>query len=317
MKLKYRTIISCIVFCVIIIVWSNSRFDYWDVAWSNHIIMMPWSRVSRNNMMDQWKWELLWRGYLFKDDSALLAVKNSNDAWWRVIMEHNTHWEWRVSIAHIKQFLQPQITLKWDNWLHVNYTHAKVFVRDNQAIFQTFNLTKSSFQNNREFGVVTHNPAIVWWLHDLFQADWNGRPLKASQITSWLVVCPQNCYKVIIWLLSWAQDSIEIYNQYISYQPILDLLEDTKVTKRIILPKTDQNITQWSWSDYVKLLEKPYVHAKIIVIDKKILLVSSINFSENSIRNNREIGVILTDSWVVTQMVKRFDQDWKQAEFVK
>lgn len=36
-------------------------------------------------------------------------------------------------------------------------------------------------------------------------------------------------------------------------------------------------------------MKKPYVHTKMILIDKKILLLGSMNLSANSLDNNREI----------------------------
>jgi phosphatidylserine/phosphatidylglycerophosphate/cardiolipin synthase-like enzyme len=39
----------------------------------------------------------------------------------------------------------------------------------------------------------------------------------------------------------------------------------------------------------VKTITKPYLHAKMLLIDNKILLLSSINLSSNSMDKNREM----------------------------
>ena len=39
--------------------------------------------------------------------------------------------------------------------------------------------------------------------------------------------------------------------------------------------------------------KSPYIHAKAIFVDERIAYIGSINFTTNSIENNREVGVII------------------------
>jgi cardiolipin synthase A/B len=38
--------------------------------------------------------------------------------------------------------------------------------------------------------------------------------------------------------------------------------------------------------------QKPYLHAKVMVIDRKVAIVTSANFTENALDRNREVGLI-------------------------
>jgi phosphatidylserine/phosphatidylglycerophosphate/cardiolipin synthase-like enzyme len=51
------------------------------------------------------------------------------------------------------------------------------------------------------------------------------------------------------------------------------------------------------------------VHAKNILIDNKQLYIWSMNLSTNAIEQNREIGVVTTDTWVVNTFLKQFQED--------
>ena len=61
-------------------------------------------------------------------------------------------------------------------------------------------------------------------------------------------------------------------------------------------------------------MKKPYVHTKMILIDKKILLLGSMNLSANSLDNNREIWILLIDSKLIAQFLSQFRADWEKIK---
>jgi len=65
-------------------------------------------------------------------------------------------------------------------------------------------------------------------------------------------------------------------------------------------------------SVFAKVWKKPYVHAKMILIDDTYLIVSSINMSANSMDKNREIGIILIDSFLLQGFKEQFERDRKK-----
>lgn len=61
-------------------------------------------------------------------------------------------------------------------------------------------------------------------------------------------------------------------------------------------------------------MKKPYVHTKMILIDKKILLLGSMNLSANSLDNNREIWILLLDPKLIEQFLSEFRADWEKIK---
>lgn len=47
----------------------------------------------------------------------------------------------------------------------------------------------------------------------------------------------------------------------------------------------------WSW----KMIRKPYLHAKVIIVDHMQVFIGSHNLTTNAIENNREMGIILNN----------------------
>lgn len=47
-----------------------------------------------------------------------------------------------------------------------------------------------------------------------------------------------------------------------------------------------------SYGIQIETPKNPYIHAKTIFVDEHIGYVGSINFTTNSIENNREVGII-------------------------
>lgn len=59
----------------------------------------------------------------------------------------------------------------------------------------------------------------------------------------------------------------------------------------------------------ISIVTNPYPHAKMMLIDDRYLLLSSINYSSNSMDHNREIGVIITNRDAIEYFKTRFIQD--------
>ncbi len=55
------------------------------------------------------------------------------------------------------------------------------------------------------------------------------------------------------------------------------------------------------------------IHNKGMLIDGNITLVSSINWNQNSIENNREVGVVLTGKQIYNHYEAIFQSDWKAS----
>ena len=123
------------------------------------------------------------------------------------------------------------------------YVHAKVTMNEDSFRVQTANLTKSSFESNREHFFYSSDSGFRDSLENLFDADWIGDDLSNLNLHPNLVVCPFNCREVIKTLLESAEKSIVIQTQYIVDDEILDILhkKSEQVDMAIIVADTDDN----------------------------------------------------------------------------
>ncbi len=210
---------------------------------------------------------------------------------------------------------QTYMDLQSDKKLHDNFMHAKTFITDDAFIIQTANLTYGAFFNNREFFFVSHDSAIRQNLAELFQKDHDGIPITSSDILPNVVFCPIDCRHKIETLISGAKHSIRMYQQYIQDPRIMSILMQRSGLdlKFIVADNSSKSqLVASPLSGFTHFRKKPYVHAKMILVDDTYLILSSVNMSANSMDNNREIGIILIDSNIINQFRSQFERDWKR-----
>ena len=197
------------------------------------------------------------------------------------------------------------------------YVHAKVTLNEDAFWVQTANLTKSSFESNREHFFYSNDSDFHDSLEKLVDADWVWDDLSTLNLHPNLVVCPFNCREVIETLLESAQKSIVIQTQYIVDDEILDILhkKSEEVDMAIIVADTDDNydLISYFWPWIARTLKSRYNHTKMILVDEKYLLLGSMNLSENSLNKNREIWIILMDAWHISQFEEWFKKDWENS----
>ena len=68
----------------------------------------------------------------------------------------------------------------------------------------------------------------------------------------------------------------------------------------------------------VQVREDPrlYMHAKIIVVDGQKAFVGSENISTQSLDQNRELGILVSDASVMHTLEQTFQQDWGDSQGV-
>jgi phosphatidylserine/phosphatidylglycerophosphate/cardiolipin synthase-like enzyme len=58
--------------------------------------------------------------------------------------------------------------------------------------------------------------------------------------------------------------------------------------------------SSWHW----KLIKKPYIHAKVIIVDQARVFIGSHNLTTNAIENNREMGIILDSRGDIVKQIQ-------------
>ena len=239
----------------------------------------------------------------------------------RVMLEENPFSGYSANKEVKDELSRNNIDTKWSNRVY-EFTHSKFFVIDNKkGIIMTMNLSQSSFTKNREFGVITEDPIIVTELSKIFQADWERKPYKPG--TSPLVVSPENSRVKLLQLINSAKQEIILYAQEMEDKEIRDALikaRNNSVKVYIIFadPESiegnqDAFDTLKSHNIETRILLSPYVHAKAIVVDKKVGYIGSINFSENSLDKNREVGILISDEKALSLVRSVFFEDFEIA----
>lgn len=267
-----------------------------------------------------WVKDHLWlQTYDFTEKSVKnLFIKLLNsDVNIKLIMEDKKYQQFKSTRKEIQALFSGYswFAIKSDKQMHTEYVHSKFAVWDQWALIQTSNLNASSFVGNREYIFFTENPWIIASLSGIFYKDRAGLPLLKSDIHPNLAVCPINCRGIVEWLISWARSSIVLQNQYIDDSQILSLILQKQKELwmshvKIQLGKTSKNEELLPvLGASLHLFSKPYLHAKMLLIDEKLLLLSSINLSSNSMDNNREVGILLTDPIVISEFIEQFRKD--------
>ncbi|MEM3373197.1 MAG: phospholipase D-like domain-containing protein [Candidatus Anstonellales archaeon] len=140
------------------------------------------------------------------------------------------------------------------------------------------------------------------------------------------IVFSPNSKSIILNFLDSAEESIDIEMYSITSDDVVEKLIELKKRKvkvRIIL---DVNIDAYErklveklkkFNIHIKFLDlgKYVMHSKFIVIDKKKVLVGSINLSEAALKGNREAAIIIVDEKVGEKFNQIFEKDFEMSNY--
>jgi len=215
-------------------------------------------------------------------------------------------------------------------------THEKAFVIDGAtAIVQSFNLTSEYFSDTRDFGIVTTVPVEVSEIAAVFEADWNGTSIIPKAPS--LVWSPVNSRTKLTALINGATKTLDIYCEEAEDPGTLGAMVAAAkrgVKVRFIAAVLSgqgnangnaQGIT-YLQSGKVNAVCKSfpisggkaqmYIHAKMILADhgtaKAQAYIGSENFSCVSLDDNRECGILVTESAILDRLQTTYNSDWAQ-----
>ncbi|MCD6492095.1 MAG: phosphatidylserine/phosphatidylglycerophosphate/cardiolipin synthase family protein [Candidatus Korarchaeota archaeon] len=206
----------------------------------------------------------------------------------------------------------------------------------------------------RDWGIVIYSTAVAETFTEKFNSIWNnatdynlstygtGTEKTSSYTMSYVkefdaevfeefvglepVFSPDNSLNTIKWMIDRANHTILIQQFYInsggSVDTLIDALKNAAtrgVTIQIVIQKNPTEVQEY-FSGYsnihVVAADGPlFYHVKSVIVDDHLVLVSSINWSDKSISENYEAG-ILVDSRNVTHYYKTiFQDDWEDAGY--
>ena len=334
-------VILCVFFMLILVFLLDVKFWPWygkqlsenefnSGSFYDNLKVIPWTILQwpSNDLYSRY-WEFLkntdeylkLETYDFTNKFFKTRFQDISNRWvpLQIILENNKYQEYGNTFRELQNYFtwNENIELRPDDQMWTTYVHAKVTLNEDAFRVQTANLTKSSFESNREHFFYSNDSDFHDSLEKLVDADRVWDDLSTLNLHPNLVVCPFNCREVIKTLLENAEKSIVIQTQYITDNEILNILhkKSEQVDMAIIVADTDDNydLISYFWPWIARILKSRYNHTKMILVDEKYLLLGSMNLSENSLDNNREIWIILMDAWHIYKFENRFKQDWNDS----
>ena len=199
-------------------------------------------------------------------------------------------------------------------------THEKSIVIDHRVAFiMTLNQDHTAYTKNREFGIIDRRPMDVAEIAKVFEDDWNRTSVVLSDEN--LVWSPINSRDRITKLIDGAKKTLDIENEEMQDKVVEDhLISAAKkgVIVRVMMSSSNSaNDANAPGRDRIKkggvnvrLLNKPYIHAKLVIADRSRAFVGSENFSPTSMDRNRELGILVNDPKILQTLSTTFDKDW-------
>ncbi len=204
------------------------------------------------------------------------------------------------------------------------YTHQKtITVNNDESYVSTGNFDTTYYATSRDFGVFDTDANDVAAVVAVFNADYAHASITPSDGDD-LVWSPTDSQSHLLALIDGAQHSLDIEQEEFSDTTLVNAIvadENRGVTVRVVVEDP---------SDYTSELNEItaaggkvtgyssstgyYIHAKTVIADYGTstakAFAGSENFSSNSLNDNRELGLITSDSGVVSGLEAAFNADF-------
>jgi phosphatidylserine/phosphatidylglycerophosphate/cardiolipin synthase-like enzyme len=204
------------------------------------------------------------------------------------------------------------------------YTHQKtITVNDSESYISTGNFDTTYYATSRDYGVFDTDASDVAAIEKVFSADYKHTSITPSDGDD-LVWSPTDSQSRLLALINGAKYSLDIEQEEFSDTALVNAVVaaiNRGVTVRVVVEDPSSYSTEVSkvtsaGGSVVGYSSSTgfYIHAKAIVADygtssAKVFLGSE-NFSSNSLNNNRELGLIISDSGVIKGVESAFASDF-------
>jgi cardiolipin synthase A/B len=214
------------------------------------------------------------------------------------------------------------------SWSKYYYTHEKSMVVDGTtAMIMTANLTSQYYSTSRDFLVTDTNAADVAAIVKAFNADYAHESVTPGDGAD-LVWSPTNSQTKLLALINGATSSLRIYSEEMDDTAIENALvsaakrgvdvqlggenEDGEYDRAYTtLADAGVHISYYSNPDGF------YIHGKVVEADygksDAKVFIGSENFSNTSLNENRELGLIISNTTIMSSIATTFASDFKNG----
>jgi cardiolipin synthase A/B len=214
------------------------------------------------------------------------------------------------------------------SWSKYYYTHEKSLVIDGStAVIMTANLTSQYYSTSRDFGVIDTNAEDVAAIVKVFNADYAHEAVTPGDGAD-LVWSPTNSQTQLLALINDAKSSLRIYSEEMDDTAIENAL--VSAAKRgVDVQLCGENEDGEYDSAYTTLADAGvhisyysnpdgfYIHGKVIEADygksDAKVFIGSENFSNTSLNENRELGLIISNTTIESSIASTFATDFKDG----
>jgi len=229
--------------------------------------------------------------------------------------------------AAYKALVAGGVSVVWSSTAFT-YTHQKTITVDNkESYITTGNLDSTYYATSRDYGVFDTDANDVAAIVATFNADYAHTSITPGDGDD-LVWSPTDSQSHLLSLIEGAQHTLDVQEEEFSDTTLVNaIVADAKrgVTVRCVL-ENESNTYASEISEVTAAGGKVttytsstgfYIHAKDIVADygtstAKVFLGSE-NMSDNSLNDNRELGLIISDSGVLTGVESTFNADFSKT----
>ncbi|SEM13539.1 phospholipase D-like domain-containing protein [Streptacidiphilus jiangxiensis] len=204
------------------------------------------------------------------------------------------------------------------------YTHQKTITVDGAtSLILTGNLTAKYYPTSRDYGVFDNDANDVAAVEKVFNADYAHTAVTPGDGDN-LLWSPTDARSRLLGVINGATRTLDVEEEEFSDPTIVNAIAARAaagVTVRVVLE------TPGSYSSEVAQIDNAggtvvgyssstgfYIHAKAIVADYGLATqkveAGSMNITTNSLDNNRELGIILTNSGVASVVETAFASDY-------
>jgi phosphatidylserine/phosphatidylglycerophosphate/cardiolipin synthase-like enzyme len=204
------------------------------------------------------------------------------------------------------------------------YTHQKtITVDDDESYISTGNFDTTYYATTRDYGAFDTDASDVAAIVAVFNADYAHTAVTPSDGDD-LVWSPADSQTQILGLINGATTSLDIEEEEFSDTDVINAIvaaEKRGVTVRVVLEDPSDYSSEVSevkdaGGTVVGYTSSTgfYIHAKAIIADYGLsgqkAFMGSENLTSTSLNDNRELGLITSDSGVVDGLESTFDGDY-------
>jgi cardiolipin synthase len=211
-------------------------------------------------------------------------------------------------------------------WSNPSYTHTHqktIVVDDTTAAIMTLNLQTQYYATSRDFAVIDSDQSDVSAIVTTFDDDFTHTAITPPTGDD-LVWSPTNARSAMEGLINAATTTVVVENEEMADQGIINSLIDAAergVSVEVVMTYDSDYDDNWTELEHygVKVVtynpnDNLYIHAKVILVDAGLadqqVFLGSENFSETSLDDNRELGIITPQASIISSVATTVASDY-------